>query len=187
MVKIYTRTGDDGETSLLGGERVRKDDVRIETIGSVDETNATIGVVRTELGRDAEILVEVDVLLAGVQHALFNMGAELAARGGSSSAARVDDADVKQLESAIDHFEDGLKPLQVFILPGGTKAAAQLHVARCSCRQAERRLVELAAAERLSGELVKYLNRLSDLLFVLARVVNQASGVADVEWRKSKK
>jgi cob(I)alamin adenosyltransferase len=187
MVKIYTRTGDDGETSLLGGERVRKDDLRIETIGTVDETNATIGVVRAELGRDAEILIEVDTLLASVQHALFNIGAELAARRSSSSAAQVGDADVKELESAIDHFEAGLEPLQVFILPGGAKAAAQLHVSRCSCRRTERRLVELAAAERLSGELVKYLNRLSDLLFVLARVVNQANGVADVEWRKSKK
>jgi cob(I)alamin adenosyltransferase len=187
MVKIYTRTGDEGETSLLGGERVRKDDLRIETIGTVDETNATIGVVRTELGRDAAVLIEVDAILASVQHSLFNMGAELAARDVSSTAVQLGDTDVNELESAIDHFESGLEPLQVFILPGGTKAAAQLHVARCSCRRAERRLVELAAAEQLSGELVKYLNRLSDLFFVLARVVNQASGVADVEWRKSTK
>jgi cob(I)alamin adenosyltransferase len=187
MMKIYTRTGDDGETSLLGGERVRKDDLQIETIGSVDETNAAIGVVRAELSGNVAIFIEVDALLAGVQHALFNIGAELAARAAGSSTAQLGDADVSKLESAIDHFEAGLKPLQVFILPGGTKGAAQLHVARCSCRRAERRLVELATTEQLSGELMKYLNRLSDLLFVLARVVNQASGMADVEWRKSKK
>ena len=186
MAKIYTRTGDDGETSLLGGERVRKDDLRIETIGAVDETNAAIGVVRAELARDATLAEDLDAILGRAQHVLFNVGAELAARVGSASTIQVSDAEVRELESAIDRVEAGLTPLRVFILPGGTPAGAQLHVARCDCRRAERRLVELAAAEPVRGELAKYLNRLSDLLFVLARAVNQATGVADVEWQKAK-
>jgi len=185
MAKIYTRTGDDGETSLLGGERVRKDDLRIETIGCVDETNAAIGLVRAELERrDGSVPEDVDAVLADVQHVLFNLGAELAARVGATSTNQVGDAEVGALERAIDKFEAGLEPLRVFILPGGAPAAGQLHMARCICRRAERRLVELGAAEPARRELVEYLNRLSDLLFVLARAVNKAAGVADVEWQK---
>jgi cob(I)alamin adenosyltransferase len=186
MTKIYTRTGDDGETSLLGGERVRKNDLRIEAIGSVDETNAAIGLVRAELDREAKPPDDVDAVLATVQHELFNLGAELAARASAAPKIRVSDADVRALESAIDKFEAGLEPLRVFILPGGRPAAAQLHSARCICRRAERRVVELASAEPIRCELVKYLNRLSDLLFVLARAVNKASGILDVEWQKPK-
>lgn len=187
-VKIYTRTGDDGETSLLGGERVRKDDLRVDAMGSVDEVNAALGVVRVELTRSGVAPAGVDEIMAAAQHTLFNLGAELAMRSGPPrGAVLVDDADVAQLEGAIDHFEEGLEPLRAFILPGGAAAAAQLHMARCVCRRSERRLVELAAVELLRGELVRYLNRLSDLLFVLARVVNKANRVPDVMWEQEGK
>jgi cob(I)alamin adenosyltransferase len=186
-MKIYTRTGDDGETSLLGGERVRKDDLRIETIGSVDETNAALGVVRVELVRSGVAPEGVDAILAKSQHTLFNLGAELAARSSTQRrAAGLSETDVTELETAIDHFEAGLEPLRAFILPGGAAAAAQLHMARCICRRSERRLVELAAGEQIRGELVRYLNRLSDLLFVLARVVNKANRMPDVVWQQKK-
>jgi cob(I)alamin adenosyltransferase len=183
MSKIYTRTGDSGETGLLGGVRVRKDNPLIETIGCVDETNAAIGLVRLELTRSGVAPEGVDFLLARAQHTLFNLGAELAAcSGGPSQAAHVTDAHVADLELAIDHYEAGLDPLRAFILPGGAAAAAQLHMARCVCRRAERRLVALADAETIRPELVRYMNRLSDLLFVLARVVNKANRMPDVVW-----
>jgi cob(I)alamin adenosyltransferase len=185
MVKIYTRTGDGGETSLLGGERVRKDDLRIETIGGVDEINAALGVVRVELTRSGVAPEGVDAILAKAQHTLFNLGAELAARSTTQSrAVSLSDADVAGLETTIDGCEAGLEPLRAFILPGGAAAAAQLHMARCICRRSERRLVELAATEQVRGELVRYLNRLSDLLFVLARVVNKANRMPDVVWQQ---
>ena len=186
MAKIYTRTGDDGETSLLGGGRVRKDELRIETIGTVDEVNASLGVVRMELSRSGICPPEIDQLLGQIQHQLFDMGAELAIP--ASDPARtgtLSDADIGQLEAAIDRHEAELEPLRVFILPGGTPAACQLHVARGVCRRAERRLVQLAAAEPVRGELVRYMNRLSDLLFVLARAVNQVNRVPDVAWEKT--
>jgi cob(I)alamin adenosyltransferase len=185
MVKIYTRTGDSGDTGLLGGERVRKDDPRIEAMGCVDETNAALGLVRLELTRSGVAPEGVDALLARAQHTLFNLGAELASRTpGSTRAASVTDSLVNDLESAIDHYEAGLEPLRAFILPGGAASAAQLHMARCICRRAERRLVGLAAAEAIRPELIRYLNRLSDLLFVLARVVNKANRVPDVIWKQ---
>jgi cob(I)alamin adenosyltransferase len=184
MVKIYTRTGDAGETSLLGGRRVRKDDLRIETIGDVDEVNAVLGVVRAELGGN-DSAAQLDATLATVQHRLFDVGADLAMpdRGGAK-AGMLNDDDVALVESAIDRAESTLKPLQNFILPGGSPTAAQLHLARCVCRRAERRLVQLAAIEDVRGELVRYLNRLSDLLFVLAREANAAAGVPDVNWER---
>jgi cob(I)alamin adenosyltransferase len=125
----------------------------------------------------------MDQILDGVQHALFDLGAELASRAEDDAAGRIGDRHVMELEAAIDRFEGGLEPLRAFILPGRVPAAAQLHVARCECRTAERRLVQLAAAELVRGEAVRYLNRLSDLLFVLARTVNKANGVADVVWK----
>jgi cob(I)alamin adenosyltransferase len=184
MVKIYTRTGDAGETSLLGGRRVRKDDLRIETIGDVDEVNAVLGVVRAELGGNKSA-AELDATLAAVQHRLFDLGADLAMPDRSgANAGMLNDQDIAMLESAIDRSDSTLAPLQNFILPGGSPSAAQLHLARCVCRRAERRLVQLAAVEDVRGELVRYLNRLSDLLFVLARAANTAAGVADVNWEK---
>jgi cob(I)alamin adenosyltransferase len=184
-VKIYTRTGDDGETSLLGGERVRKNELRIETIGSVDESNAAIGVVRVEFSRSGVAPEDVDQTLGQIQHSLFNLGAELASRvvdENATASPRIVAADIEELESAIDRFEAQLEPLTAFILPGGAAAAAQLHVARCVCRRAERHLVELTVAELVRNELVQYLNRLSDLLFVMARLVNKINRVTDVRW-----
>jgi len=184
-VKIYTRTGDGGETSLLGGVRVRKDDLRVDALGSVDEVNAALGLVRVELQRSGVAPEGVDTIVARAQHTLFNLGAELAMRSGPPrGAVLVDDADVAELETAIDQYEEGLEPLRAFILPGGAAAAAQLHMARSICRRTERRIVELTAVDTLRGELVRYLNRLSDLLFVLARFVNQANRVPDVVWEQ---
>jgi cob(I)alamin adenosyltransferase len=185
MAKIYTRTGDRGETSLLGGVRVPKDDLSVETIGDFDETNAAIGIVRVELLRSGVAPEGMDAILARVQHALFDLGAELASRSAErANAAGLGDSDVTVLEADIDRYEAGLDPLQAFVLPGGAAAAAQLHMARCICRRAERRLVELAAVEPVRGELLRYVNRLSDLLFVLARVVNKANRMPDVVWEQ---
>jgi cob(I)alamin adenosyltransferase len=187
MAKIYTRTGDQGETSLLGGRRVRKDDLRIEVIGDLDEVNAALGLVRMELGRSAKTIAELDAEVGEIQHRLFDMGAELAAAGGPSRIGAIGAANVAGLESLIDRYDAELEPLRAFILPGGAPAAAQLHLARCICRRCERRLVQLAAAEPVSGEVVQYINRLSDLLFVLSRAVNQAAGVPDVVWEQGAK
>jgi cob(I)alamin adenosyltransferase len=193
MPKIYTRTGDSGETALFAGGRVRKDDVRIETIGTIDEINAAIGVARMELARGGRAPAGLDELLGPLQHLLFELGAELAMPRASVGAAtprsgvavpRISDAHVSFLEAEIDRYDAQLAPLTVFILPGGCPAAAALHLARCICRRAERRLVELAAAQPVRPELLRFVNRLSDLLFVLARAANQANRVADVAWSK---
>jgi cob(I)alamin adenosyltransferase len=184
MARIYTRTGDSGETSLVGGTRVRKDNLRIETIGAVDELNAALGVARVELTRCEASAAEIDLVLSQAQHRLFDLGAELATLvAGGNRQCTVQDSHVAELESQIDRYDAELEPLRNFILPGGVGAAAQLHWARCVCRRAERRLVELAAGQPVRGELIRYINRLSDLLFVLARAVNRASHVADVVWR----
>jgi cob(I)alamin adenosyltransferase len=180
-MKIYTKTGDRGETGLYGGGRVRKDAPRIEAYGAVDELNAVLGVARAE-SQPAEI----DALLARVQSELFEVGAELATRDpAAKGTATIGAVQIAALESEIDRFEASLEPLRQFILPGGVKAAAQLHVARTVCRRAERRVVALASdpAEHVSAELVIYLNRLSDLLFVLARAANAAASHADVPWQ----
>jgi cob(I)alamin adenosyltransferase len=185
MAKIYTRTGDTGETSLLGGRRVRKDDLRVEAIGSMDEVNAALGVARMELGRSGIAPAGLDELLAQIQHRLFDLGAELAIPPTTGrDAGTISDTDVTALENAIDSQEAHLPPLRAFILPGGSPAAAQLHLARCVCRRAERRLVELAIAEPVRGEILRYINRLGDLLFVLARAVNQSNRVPDVTWER---
>src|SRR4051794_22335912 len=185
MAKIYTRTGDEGETSLLGGRRVGKDDLRIEAIGSVDELNAALGTVRVELSRGGVVPENLDQELGEIQHRLFDLGAELALPAGSESrAGALGQTHVAQLESLIDRYEAELEPLRAFILPGGTPAASQLHLARCICRRSERRLVQLMAVETVRGEGLQYINRLSDLLFVLARAVNRANRVPDVIWKQ---
>lgn len=181
-MKIYTRTGDEGETGLFGGPRVSKDDRRIEAYGTVDELNAVLGVVRAG-GVDPEL----DELLATIQHELFDVGAELATPDPGSFGLRcVASAEVARLEWIIDRAEEDLAPLKQFVLPGGCPAAARLHVARTVCRRAERRVISLARepGAQISSWLVVYLNRLSDLLFVLARWANARSGVADVPWQK---
>ena len=179
-MKIYTRTGDDGTTGLFGGARVRKDDARVDAYGTVDEANGAIGVARA-----AGVPATVDEVLARVQDDLFVVGAELACAPGKEDKLRmrlVDGADAERLEKAIDAAEEGLPPLKSFVLPGGSPGAAALHVARTVARRAERRVLEASRDTPVRREIVVYLNRLSDLLFTLARRVNHDAGVPDVPW-----
>jgi cob(I)alamin adenosyltransferase len=184
-MKIYTRTGDLGETALFAGPRVGKDMPRIEVCGTIDELSAAIAVARAEpLDADA------DRLLARVLHELFAIGAELATPDPAARGFQwIGPEHVKALEAEIDRREQGLPPLDEFILPGGTRAAALLHLARAVCRRAERRFVTLIrrCEEPISLVLMAYLNRLSDLLFVLARCENARAGRTDVVWRKPAK
>jgi cob(I)alamin adenosyltransferase len=182
-MKIYTKTGDDGETGLFGGPRVAKDDCRIEAYGAVDELNAWIGLVRAE-----QPTASIEAVLARIQHELFSVGAELATPNPDAFNLRqIGAKQIAALEDAIDRHEALLQPLKQFVLPGGTKVASQLHVARCVCRRAERRLITLAKAEPTCSfqTLIIYVNRLSDLLFVLARAANAVAGSPDVPWQKS--
>lgn len=177
--RIYTRTGDDGSTGLIGTERRSKADIRIETIGAVDETNAAIGLVRLN---DPE--PELDAVLDVVQHDLFDLGADLALPSSGQdgdTSLRITDGQIERLEREIDRFNDVLEPLKSFVLPGGTKASATLHFARTIARRAERLLVRLREAEPISEPSLRYLNRLSDLLFVLGRWANER-GAGDVLW-----
>lgn len=179
-MKIYTRTGDDGRTGLFGGARVLKDDARVEAYGSVDETNACIGVARA-----AGASPEVDAALEQIQAQLFVLGAELATPSDHRDRLRLpllDAAQVAALEQHIDQLEAGLPSLTSFVLPAGSAAASALHHARTVCRRAERRVVAVQSSAEVRSELVVYLNRLSDLLFVMARHENHRAGVADVVW-----
>jgi cob(I)alamin adenosyltransferase len=179
-MKIYTKTGDDGSTGLLGAARVRKDHPRIEAYGEVDELNSVLGLVRAE-----PLAERHDAILARLQHRLFDLGAELAAPDPTKLHLRTTTpADIEALEREIDALEAELPPLREFILPAGTRAAALVHLARTVSRRAERRLAALAAAEPVSDRALIYVNRLSDLLFVLARSINHAAGLGDVPWRK---
>src|SRR5213596_36947 len=177
-VKIYTKTGDAGETSLFGGKRVPKDDSRVRAYGDVDELNATLGFAAALEPRTFE-----SVLLQTIQRALFTIGAELATpdadkrtKALARSGAAVGPSEVGALEDVIDTHEAKLKPLKNFILPGGTPKAAAFHVARTVCRRAERSVVALARDQKINASIIHYLNRLSDLLFVLARAVNMQTG-----------
>jgi cob(I)alamin adenosyltransferase len=175
-VKIYTKTGDTGETGLWGGFRVSKDALRVHAYGAVDELNAAVGVARAS-NHDEDL----DVVLGMLQEQLFVVGADLASPNDSPHIPRIGEADIEELERQIDALELELTPLQQFILPGGGIAAASLHSARTVCRRAERWAVSLGRSETIN-ELVRYLNRLSDLLFVLARVANARSGITDIPW-----
>jgi cob(I)alamin adenosyltransferase len=179
-MKIYTRTGDRGETSLFDGTRVRKSDPRIDACGHVDELNAMLGLARAS-GPDAALGRQLEVL----QHDLFALGARLADPNakiaGRVRKAALGDEDVRRLETWIDAAEAELEPLRRFVLPGGSPAGAALHVARTLCRRAERHIVALGGGGA-EPALLAYVNRLSDLLFVLARVANLRAGVPDVEW-----
>lgn len=177
-MKIYTRTGDGGETGLFGGPRLAKDAPRIAAYGTVDELNAQVGLARCEdLPRD------MDEVLRDVQNRLFQMGAELATPDAAKrTVSEIGGEQVAKLEAAIDRMEAALPKLTEFILPAGCPAAAQLHVARTVCRRAERALVTLSRDEPLTGQLLAYLNRLSDLLFVMARAANANAGHTDVPW-----
>jgi len=178
LTRIYTRGGDGGETSLGDGRRVAKHDLRVAAYGTTDETNAVIGLARLHTSGDA------DAMLARIQNDLFDLGADLCTPEDgrrSEGALRIVDAQVDRLEGEIDAMNAELKPLTSFILPGGSAAAAHLHHARTVCRRAERLIVELAGIEEVNAAAVRYVNRLSDHLFVLARYLND-KGASDVLW-----
>jgi len=178
-MKIYTKTGDDGETGLFGGERVKKNDARVDAYGNVDETNALLGVARA-----AGLSAALDALLERIQAQLV-LGAELATPASHRPRLKLPllgSADAEQLEAEIDQLEADLPALQTFVLPAGSPGASALHHARTVCRRAERAVVGVQQSAELRPELIVYLNRLSDLLFVMARHQNQTDGVPDVAW-----
>ena len=177
LSKIVTRTGDAGTTGLGDGSRVAKDCLRIDAIGEVDELNSSLGVLLS-----CELPQAIRDALLGVQHDLFDVGSDLCVPGLSI----VSDAHIVRLEELVAQFNDELSPLKEFILPGGTMAAAQAHLTRTVCRRAERRVVHLSNHEPVSDFALKYLNRLSDLLFVLGRALNVAGGRGDVLWVQGK-
>jgi cob(I)alamin adenosyltransferase len=179
LSKIYTRTGDNGSTGLGDGTRVPKEDLRVEAYGTVDETNSAIGVVLSAVTLPSPIAR----CLTEVQHDLFDLGGELCIPGHRMIVA----AHVERLETELDGFNEALPPLKEFILPGGGPAAGACHVARAVCRRAERRCWSLARTESVSAEALKYLNRLSDLLFVLARVLARHENGSEVVWRRTGK
>ncbi len=174
LSKIYTRTGDDGTTGLGDGKRVNKDSLRVEAMGEVDELNAVIGIMLTE--PLSEIIRST---LTRVQHDLFDLGGEVCIPG----YVMVKAERVGALENVLDELNDGLAPLKEFILPGGCRAAAYCHLARTVCRRAERQLIRLSREETVTEISLQYLNRLSDLLFVMCRVINKDAGFADVLWK----
>ena len=183
-MRIYTKTGDEGETGLLGGGRVGKDDARVQAYGDVDELNATIGFAASLEPPQFE-----SSLLQSIQRDLFTIGAELATpdptklgKALARSGAAIGASDVGALEDVIDNHEATLEPLKNFILPGGTPKAAAFHVARTVCRRSERAVVALSRQQQINPAIIHYLNRLSDLLFVLARSVNARAGRPDVTW-----
>lgn len=180
LTKIYTRGGDDGMTSLVGGARVSKAHNRMEAVGAIDESNAALGVARLHVADD------INVMLERVQHDLFDLGADIATplplKEDENASLRIIASQVKRLEDEIDEMNATLQPLNSFVLPGGAVAAAYLHLARVMVRRAERHVVALAEAEAVNREAMQYINRLSDHLFVLARVVND-HGQLDVLWK----
>lgn len=185
--RIYTRTGDAGQTHLVGGQRISKDDLRIECYGTVDELNACIGAARAtseELSGRVEQLRPFSAILKRIQHELFNLGSILATlpEDVHPKQPRVTSADVQQLEREIDEANGQLKPLRSFVLPGGSRLDAELHICRTVCRRAERLLVALAKQQNVPSEALQYLNRLSDALFVWSRWVNHVSGAPETLW-----
>ena len=178
-MKIYTKTGDKGETGLFGGARVPKDSLRIEAYGAVDELNSIIGIVRALRPKK-----KIDAMLETIQQDLFILGADLASPNHSkkSSIPRITRSTVHSLEKFIDELETTLTPLKAFILPGGTIVASNLHLARTVCRRAERFVVRLSRSENVGDDVIVYLNRLSDLLFVLARYANRLEKKNEVQW-----
>jgi cob(I)alamin adenosyltransferase len=179
LSKIYTRTGDDGTTGLGDGSRVPKDSLRVEAYGTVDELNSTIGMVLACEGVDDA----VRETLTQAQHELFDLGGELCIPG----MAMIEDADITRLETSLDGFNEPLPPLKDFILPGGGMAAACCHLARTVCRRAERQVIALARVEEIRPQAQRYLNRLSDLLFVLGRVLARAGGHGEVLWQHERR
>jgi cob(I)alamin adenosyltransferase len=176
LSRIYTRTGDDGTTGLGDGARVRKDDARVEAYGTVDELNSVLGMV-PPLG----ITGDLAELIASFQQKLFDLGGELCIPG----RVVIQSSDVLHLEQELDRLNESLPPLKEFVLPGGNAAAAACHLARAICRRAERRVISMAETAAVNSHSIRYLNRLSDLLFVLARTINLRSGHAEVLWTGS--
>jgi cob(I)alamin adenosyltransferase len=177
LTKIYTRTGDDGTTGLGDGSRLAKDSLRIEAIGLVDSLNSFVGRVLSH-----DVPVEARRVLVDVQHDLFELGAELCLPG----VTKIEEEHLARLERELDAFNATLPPLKEFILPGGSTASADAHIARTACRAAERVVVALGKAEPGGDNARRYLNRLSDLLFVLARIINRSAGQADVLWQQGR-
>ena len=178
LSKIYTRTGDDGTTGLGDGSRVAKDSARVNAYGTVDEANSCIGLLLA-----SELPADVRELLTRIQHQLFDLGGELCIPG----HAAIHDADIDALEARLDHYNDDLPALKDFILPGGGEAAARCHVARTVVRRAERDTVSLSRHDAVRPQAIRYLNRLSDLLFVLARVLARADGQGEVLWKHERR
>lgn len=183
-MKIYTKTGDNGETSLFGGKRVWKDNLRISAYGTIDELNAQIGLTITEIKS-----LELIEILKSLQHELFTIGSDLATPSEKEiknfSVPRINENYVLRLEKLIDEIDSQIPPLKNFILPGGSKGSANLHLARTICRRAEREIVALKKEENINPEIEKYINRLSDLLFVMARYENHYQNISDIAWQKS--
>jgi cob(I)alamin adenosyltransferase len=184
-MNIYTKTGDDGTTGLFGGRRVGKDEIRLHAYGTIDELNSSLGAALCEAGdeRTKEIVISL-------QHLLFTTGADLAtpleAVSAGKTIARIASSDVTGVEALIDEISAAVPPLKNFILPGGTKCASQLHVARTVCRRAERYIAALMKQEQVKDELLIFVNRISDLLFVLARYENFKSGIPDTTWETTR-
>ena len=179
-MKIYTKTGDKGETSLFGGQRVWKDDLRIESYGTVDELNSLIGLALTET-----VYEEIQEVLKRIQNKLFTVGADLATPEDKKiHIKRVDQSFIDESEKDIDYFSSKVPELREFVLPGGTKAAALLHVCRTVCRRAERNIIALNKSVAINDNILVYLNRLSDLFFVLAKFDNYVNGTPDIKWNK---
>jgi len=185
-LKIYTKTGDKGETGLYGGKRIRKDNLRVIAYGDVDETNAAIGIARSYIQEGSsgsrEVLSFIDSALEAVQNKLFALGAVLS--GSEDPNFSIKDADIEYLEKCIDHIDEHVQPIKAFILPFGTDLSARLHLARTVARRAERNIVALSAAEQVDPNVLVYANRLSDFLFTLARFANKAQSVPDTLWKK---
>ncbi len=191
ITKVYTRTGDKGQTRLVGGQKVRKDDGRIESYGTVDELNTVVGLVRMELARssaDEESRGWLDGRIAEIQNDLFNLGSDLATKAEDrwETMRLVEARDVKRLEDEIDVMNDILPPLKDFVLPGGGPVSGFLHQGRTVCRRAERRVIGLAAQEDINEQAVMYLNRLSDWLFVASRWVAKAMGEPEFLWDRER-
>jgi cob(I)alamin adenosyltransferase len=188
-MKLYTRSGDDGTTGLFGGGRVSKDHPRIEAYGTVDELNATIGLAAAACRSDRAYERRLLEIFAPIQSRLFDIGADLATPEGSKNAAkvvRIDESFVAEIESWIDEIDGQNPPIRTFIMPGGGELAARLHLARTVCRRAERAMITLSHAEPVSNGAIQWVNRLSDLLFAMARQANHSAGVADVPWVPAK-
>lgn len=187
-MKIYTKTGDSGQTGLWGGQRVSKDSLRVSAYGTADELNAVVGMacallVPPHAAADSPVAAALHAPLTRVQQELFVLGADLATPGEGTRIERVHERLIETMEQEIDQFEQELEPLRQFILPGGTLVAAQLHLARTVCRRAERLVVTLSEHEPLNPVVIPYLNRLSDWFFVVARLANARANVADVPWQ----